>query len=245
MSKLGQNFNSEGIGFFIQILWGKQELALPHLSVQDIRTINWPALKAAGFKGVVFDKDNTLTRPFALEVEPCLVPGLKLCQETFGNEHIALYSNSAGLHQYDPEGREAEHLESELNIAVLRHKDKKPAGGPEDLEAHFGCPISELVMVGDRYLTDVAFGNRLGMLTVLPQPITKEGEPLGVRMARATENYFVSRWQRCGVKPPQHPLLVSKPAGDNNVPAEASAMAADELVARFTIPLSNPWKPDQ
>lgn len=57
-------------------------------------------------------------------------------------------------------------MESALGIAVLRHKDKKPAGGPEDLESHFGCSVSELVMVGDRYLTDVVFGNRLGMLTV-------------------------------------------------------------------------------
>lgn len=36
-------------------------LALPHLSVADIRWVDWRALAAAGFKGCVFDKDNTLT----------------------------------------------------------------------------------------------------------------------------------------------------------------------------------------
>lgn len=36
-------------------------------------------------------------------------------------------------------------------------------------------------MVGDRFLTDVAFGNRLGMLTIRPQPFTKVGEPTMVK----------------------------------------------------------------
>ena len=47
-------------------------------------------------------------------------------------------------------GEEARSLEKAFGIAVLRHKDKKPAGGKEDVEAHFGCEAHELVMVGDR-----------------------------------------------------------------------------------------------
>lgn len=47
-------------------------------------------------------------------------------------------------------GTEAAALEAALGVAVLRHKEKKPAGGKEDMEAHFGCAARELVMVGDR-----------------------------------------------------------------------------------------------
>ena len=36
-------------------------------------------------------------------------------------------------------------------------------------------------MIGDRFLTDVAFGNRLGMLTIRPEPFTSEGETKAVR----------------------------------------------------------------
>ena len=39
-------------------------------------------------------------------------------------------------------------------------------------------------MIGDRYLTDIAFGNRLGMLTIRPQPFTSNGEPKTVRAVR-------------------------------------------------------------
>lgn len=39
------------------------------------------------------------------------------------------------------------------------------------------CTAQELVMVGDRCFTDVVFGNRHGMLTICPEPITLDGEP--------------------------------------------------------------------
>ncbi len=35
-------------------------------------------------------------------------------------------------------GSEAEALEVALGIPVLRHRDKKPAGGSDDMERHFG-----------------------------------------------------------------------------------------------------------
>jgi phosphatidylglycerophosphatase GEP4 len=37
-----------------------------------------------------------------------------------------------------------------LGVPVLRHKEKKPAGGARELEAYFNCPSSELIMIGDR-----------------------------------------------------------------------------------------------
>lgn len=49
---------------------------------------------------------------------------------------------------------------------MLRHTEKKPAGSAADIASHFNCQPEELIMIGDRYLTDVVFGNRHGMLTV-------------------------------------------------------------------------------
>lgn len=95
------------------------------------------ALKRAGFKGCVFDKDNTLTAPYALEIHPEVQEALLHCREAFGDDALVLYSNSAGLTQYDPAGDEALMLERSLGIQVLRHKDKKPGGGPDDLQRHF------------------------------------------------------------------------------------------------------------
>ncbi|KAF5840080.1 mitochondrial PGP phosphatase-domain-containing protein [Dunaliella salina] len=204
-----QNYNSAGISLFLSLLKGNdRQLVMPHLSVSTIASINWAALRAAGFKGVVFDKDNTLSQPYAMEVDPRLTASLAECVHEFGGgRSVALYSNSAGLEQYDPQGEEARALEAALGIAVMRHREKKPAGGKEEVEAHFGCEAYELLMVGDRFLTDVVFGNRHGMMTIRPEPLTTQNEPLGVRLARRAENYFVARWAAAGVQAPKHRLL--------------------------------------
>lgn len=208
--KLGQNLNVTGISLFFQILAGNNSLAMPHVDVPNIRYVNWQAIKDAGFKGLVLDKDNTLSIPFALEVEINLKSSLETALKVFDGKAV-LYSNSAGLTQYDPEGHEAATLEAALGMPVLRHRDKKPGGGKMELEQHFGCPSSHLVMVGDRYLTDVVFGNRHGMLTIHTTPMTTQGEPYGVVMARRIEEYFVARWHRWNIKPPALELV---PGGD-------------------------------
>lgn len=117
---------------------GNQSLALPHISVPDISWIDWSALKAAGFKACVFDKDNTLSEPFALDVPPQLLPSFQQCQTEFGASKLVLYSNSAGLQQYDPHGEEAASLERSFGVHVLRHTDKKPAGGSQELQDYCG-----------------------------------------------------------------------------------------------------------
>ena len=63
MQRAGQNFNSAGIALFARMWWvrckpkqspcishlyqpqGERHLAIPHLDVADIRSINWQALK--------------------------------------------------------------------------------------------------------------------------------------------------------------------------------------------------------
>ena len=54
-----------------------------------------------------------------------------------------------------------------------------------DVCAASRVPAEKLVMVGDRYMTDIVFGNRLGMLTIRPEPFTWSGEPQTVKLVRA------------------------------------------------------------
>ena len=236
-------------------------LAVPHVSVPDIRWIDWKALRTAGFEAVVFDKDNTLTAPFAVGGEdedededegagtsrrrrtsssasngahPRVRASLDEARRVFGADRLALFSNSAGLAQYDREGHEAEAVERALGVRVLRHRLKKPAGGRADLEAALAglrggggegggkgaaaapsLDARRAVFVGDRYLTDVAYGNRHGMLTVRVAPLVtgrdpstgKRAEPPAVLLARALEDALAARWRRAGVRAPAHTLV--------------------------------------
>ncbi|KAG9138467.1 hypothetical protein Leryth_012744 [Lithospermum erythrorhizon] len=177
---LGQRINIEGLACSVGILARNKNLAIPNLSVPDIRFIDWAELKRRGFQGVVFDKDNTLTIPYNLRLWAPLGESLEQCRSLFGN-NVAVFSNSAGLHEYDPDGRKAKALERSIGIRVIRHMVKKPAGTAEEIERHFGCESSRLIMIGDRPFTDIVYGNKNGFLTILTNPLSVDEEPFIVK----------------------------------------------------------------
>ncbi|KAJ0966202.1 hypothetical protein J5N97_027340 [Dioscorea zingiberensis] len=204
---LGQRFNPAGISLFAGVAAKHPHLALPHISVPDIRWIDWAELERLGFRGVVFDKDNTITAPYSLSLWPSLSDSFQQCRAAFPGK-IAVFSNSSGLYHYDPDGSEARALEDAIEgVHVIRHEVKKPAGTAEDIEKYFGCSASFLVMVGDRHFTDIVYGNRNGFLTICTEPLSFSGEPFIVKKVRKLENFFVNCWYRRGLKPLRHPLL--------------------------------------
>mmetsp|Transcript_28936 Transcript_28936/g.53175 ORF Transcript_28936/g.53175 Transcript_28936/m.53175 type:complete len:289 (-) Transcript_28936:211-1077(-) len=220
MNKLLQNFNGAGLQMFCSSIFSDPCIAIPHLTARHIGHVDWEALHAAGFKGCVFDKDNTLTLPFAMAVQEDAALGLQSCQKAFG-PNVALLSNSAGLEQYDRDGAEARHLEACLGIQVIRHKHKKPEGGCEEISSLFGCQPHEVIMVGDRYFTDILYGNRHGMLTVYVQPFNVAVEPKGVVLARKIEDIFMQRWQKNGLKAPAH--IITENAVKGGMKSDKSA----------------------
>ncbi|XP_078437225.1 haloacid dehalogenase (HAD) superfamily protein isoform X2 [Wolffia australiana] len=206
---LGQRLNLAGLAFFLRILASDEgrRLALPHARVPDIRSIDWRALQQMGFRGVVFDKDNTLTSPYSLSLWPPIAASFADCLSAFPRR-VAVYSNSAGLFQYDPDGLKAMALEESIQgIHVIRHVTKKPAGSVDEIEQFFGCPASQLIMVGDRCFTDVVYGNRNGFLMILTEPLHLAEEPLIVQLVRKLEQNLLASWCKKGLKPAKHSLV--------------------------------------
>jgi len=212
--------NVAGISLFAGMAIGRnQALAIPHVEVPDIRWVDWRALRAAGFRACVFDKDNTLTAPYETRVHPPLHAALEDCKEVFGAANVAVLSNSAGLKQYDPTGAVADELEAALGVGFVRHSSKKPSGDADALCARFGCDTAEMVMLGDRYLTDVVYGNRHGMLTVRCAPFTAAGESRAIRAAKWLEESALRWWRKpegdmCPGHKPHTRIAEGKTAGD-------------------------------
>ena len=224
LGKLGQSMNVAGISLFLKLAVSDASLAVPHVDCESIQDIDWFKLKQAGFTAVIFDKDNTLTIPYATDVYPPLLESVQECTQAFGNERVCVYSNSAGLEQYDPNGIEAKHLEKELGIRVARHKEKKPSGSggelakflnndshskkeSSDSRGETNSPCEKFVFVGDRYLTDVVFGNKSGMFTIRVAPFDVSNESKAIAAARSIESYFLRRWRtKNKTKPTPHAL---------------------------------------
>jgi len=163
--------------------------------------INPEVLKEVGFKGLVFDKDNTLTAPYGLEIFPSIRESFEKYREVF-LENIVIMSNSAGTRD-DVHHREANKIESELGIKVIRHSRKKP-GGIKEVRDYFNCKPEELVMFGDRVFTDIVFGNRYGMLTIQTALLTEEGDNKTAVKFRRYELPLIQRWIKQGKKAPKH-----------------------------------------
>lgn len=53
-----------------------------------------------------------------------------------------------------------------------------------DVQEYFKdiCHLHEIVVVGDRYFTDILFGNRMGAYTIKTDVITSDGENFAVKL---------------------------------------------------------------
>jgi phosphatidylglycerophosphatase GEP4 len=66
------------------------------MSVNAIYALDWDAIGSLGFKGCVLDKDNTLTRPYSMALEPGVQASLAHCRAALDG-NLVIFSNSAGL----------------------------------------------------------------------------------------------------------------------------------------------------
>ena len=80
--------------------------------------------------------------------------------------------------------------------------------GIEAVRALFpGAADDELIFVGDRFFTDILFGNTHGMLTVYVEPFTSKGDNPMVRIIRSSEAALVQQWEKRGALAPPHRLF--------------------------------------
>ena len=122
-----QSINTKALVTLVSVI-RRPYLASPHVHVETISDVNYTALRdRCGIRAVVFDKDNTLTAPYATEVHPGAEAGLREALSTFGRDNVAILSNSAGTLD-DPGYEDADRIEAEMGIAVIRHDEKKPGG---------------------------------------------------------------------------------------------------------------------
>ncbi|KAI0034856.1 mitochondrial PGP phosphatase-domain-containing protein [Vararia minispora EC-137] len=148
----------------------------PHITVADIRQLDFAALRRAGYRGAIFDKDNCLTAPHKDTLVPELEDAWTDCLTTFGPSNVLIVSNSAGT-TVDPGQFQAESVSHHLRARVLLHTAYKPAyAAASAARAYFASlpsPLEprELVVVGDRVLTDIVLARRLAQPDTFPARI--------------------------------------------------------------------------
>ncbi|EIN06779.1 HAD phosphatase [Punctularia strigosozonata HHB-11173 SS5] len=174
-------FNLPGLLVPFQLLFNPR-LVLPALTVKDIRYLDFTALRNAGYRGAVFDKDNCLTLPSRDGLVPELTDAWKECRDAFGEGNVLIVSNSAGT-KWDTALIQAESVTNHLRVPVLRHASLKPSyrciSGIRTYFLSLPRPIAdhELIVVGDRIFTDVVMANRMKPRRAQTTPETSSPSP--------------------------------------------------------------------
>lgn len=155
----------------------------PDIRVKTILDTPLEKLKKKGITSLIIDVDNTVTEWRGREVEKAArdwfisikAEGYKACLVSNNNsgERISLIARKLGIpsiHRAGKPGRNA-------FVRALKLLDSTP---------------ETTAVIGDQVFTDVLGGNRMGMLTVLVDPISKK-EFIGTKVFRLLERIVSKR----------------------------------------------------
>ena len=153
----------------------------PDYNLESIYAIDLDDLKAQGIKALLFDLDSTIMASKSASYFAETREWLDKVKKDF---FIGVISNNNNK-SYEEKVRAVSDFPMLFNA-------KKPNAdaGLEFLKQH-GINPKEAVMVGDRPLTDVWFGKRLGCKTILVDSITAKTEKKVVRFVRKLERLCV------------------------------------------------------
>lgn len=147
----------------------------------DVTDIDLDLLARDGIKGIIFDLDSTIMAPHSGKITAETATWLELARERF---QLAVVSNNKN----DPYIKQ---VQEHLNMIVLGRAAKPSAKLFLQVLEMFKLRADEVVVVGDRPLTDVWGGQRAGMKTILVWPLKSMNEPSWILFFRKLERCFI------------------------------------------------------
>lgn len=158
-------------------------LLTPDLIVRHVGDITPALLDGRGIRAVVTDLDNTLVpwrsesvdKEIAVWLRNLRAAGVRVCVAS-NTRHVARLERLAG------------HLEI---LHVPGNANKPGTRGLRRALDLLGATPGEAAMIGDQLFTDILAGNRLGLFTVLVNPLSPR-EFIGTRVvSRTAERLFL------------------------------------------------------
>lgn len=156
-------------------------LLKPDFNLKNIYEIDLEALKEMGIKAIFFDLDSTIMVSKSGEYHEKTENWLKKVDEDF---FIAVISNNT----------KCEYLEKVKSISsfqIIGNAKKPSTKAMRRLLTKINMKPQEVAIVGDRPLTDILAGKRLGAKTILVDSINAHNEDVATRLVRWLERRFI------------------------------------------------------
>ncbi|NMB24006.1 MAG: YqeG family HAD IIIA-type phosphatase [Firmicutes bacterium] len=159
----------------------------PDLCLRSLVDVNLDRLQEQGSKGIILDIDNTVLPWAGEDIDASVI----LWVETAKSKGFRICLTSNALRQ------RAERIGDILAIPVIA-RAVKPRKKPfrEALQI-LGTTATETVVIGDQLFTDVLGGNRMGLYTILLEPLAPK-EMAATRVVRRVERRIIRHLSRKG-----------------------------------------------
>lgn len=149
--------------------------------------IDLERLRARGIGGLILDLDNTLIAWDQEEIPPALTAWIERAHSL----GFQLYLVSNGIPS------RVRRVAKALGLPAITSA-VKPRKRPFRQAMHrFGLTSDQVAVIGDQLFTDILGGNRLGLYTVLVNPVSAR-EATHTRFVRKVERRILQRLQRQG-----------------------------------------------
>ncbi|TKX24926.1 hypothetical protein C1H76_2879 [Elsinoe australis] len=119
-------------------------------------------------------------------------------RQEYPGKRLLIVSNSAGT-LADPTGKDAELLEHNTGLTVLRHRTKKPGCGAE-IQKYFQTQVdlkitspSQIAVVGDRLFTDAMLANMMGARAIWIRDGVVEDRNIFARAEKSLASFLLRR----------------------------------------------------
>lgn len=153
----------------------------PDYNLKNIYEIDLESLKEQGIKAIFFDLDSTIMVSKSGEYLEKTDNWLKEVDKDF---FIAVITNNKKCDYL-------EKVQSISNFQIIGNAKKPSTKAMKQLLNKININPHEIVIVGDRPLTDILAGKRLGAKTILVGSINAENEGHATRFVRWLERRFI------------------------------------------------------
>ena len=154
----------------------------PDYNLKRIYDIDLEDLRNQGIKGMLFDLDSTLMASKSAQYSKEILDWLSVVRKDF---FIAVVSNNHNK-------KYIEKVSAVSDFPLLFDAAKPKTQKVEAFLKQYNIKPEECALVGDRPLTDIVCGQRLGCKTILVDSITADTEAKIVRFVRFLERLSVS-----------------------------------------------------
>lgn len=165
----------------------KMNLLIPNMYQESIYTIDYKKLKKKKVKCLLFDLDNTCVgyheKKPTKELKQLF---LNLKKQGF---QVIIFSNAT---------KKRLHPFQELNV-ICHPTSKKPLRRNfNKILTKYHYQKEEVCIIGDQLFTDIYGGNKVGIMTCLVNPLTKEDFIL-TKIFRTMENFIYRKLSKKGI----------------------------------------------